>query len=77
MTPLDGQDELAPPAIAPPTPEHCSHGVTFDEAEAKRLNLNEYQVRKRWPRLFGACPIGCGYSGIAYASAAHYVWGDW
>lgn len=34
-------------------------------------------VRKRWPRLFGECPKGCGYHGIAYASRAHFVWGDW
>ena len=35
------------------------------------------QIRKRWPRLDGTCPKGCGYVGIAYASKAHYVYGDW
>lgn len=35
------------------------------------------QIRKRWPRLNGTCPKGCGYVGIAYASRAHYVYGDW
>lgn len=35
------------------------------------------EVRKRWPRLNGPCPKGCGYHGIAYASSEHYVYGDW
>jgi hypothetical protein len=35
------------------------------------------QIRKIWPRLDGPCPKGCGYSGIAYASYAHYIYGDW
>ena len=34
-------------------------------------------VRKRWPRLHGSCPKGCGFNGIAYASTAHYLYGDW
>lgn len=34
-------------------------------------------IRKRWPRLDGACPKGCGFYGIAYASYAHYIYGDW
>lgn len=34
-------------------------------------------IRKRWPRLDGVCPKGCGYRGIAYASYAHYLYGDW
>lgn len=55
--------------------EPCNHGVTFDENAAKGLDV--YEVRKRWPRLFGNCPKGCGYNGIAYASFAHYVCGDW
>lgn len=35
------------------------------------------EIRKRWPRLCGLCPKGCGYNGIAYASYAHYIYGDW
>lgn len=35
------------------------------------------EIRKRWPRLDGVCPKGCGYVGIAYASYAHYLYGDW
>ena len=34
-------------------------------------------IRKRFPRLNGPCPKGCGFVGIAYASTAHYAWGDW
>lgn len=55
----------------------CDHGVTFWHEEAKRLNLSARQVRERWPRLFGDCPKGCGFHGIAYASYAHFIYGDW
>jgi hypothetical protein len=58
-----------------PPLEECDHGVTFDESAAVGMEAEE--VRARWPRLMGACPMGCGYSGIAYASHAHYVLGDW
>ena len=55
--------------------EQCDHGVTFDEEAAE--GLDEYEVRKRWPRLHGNCPKGCGFVGIYYASAMHYIAGDW
>lgn len=55
-------------------PEVCTHGVTFDEVAAR--GLDEYEVRRRWPRFFGTCKH-CGYTGIYYASYAHYVMGDW
>lgn len=70
----------------------CDHGVVFDEEAAKALladwelkdaadwiggNPQAAEVRRRWPRLFGACPKGCGFNGIAYASRAHYAMGDW
>lgn len=55
--------------------DKCDHGVCFDESAAKGLDAHE--VRRRWPRLFGDCPLGCGYRGIYYASMAHYVYGDW
>lgn len=35
------------------------------------------EIRKRWPRLCGECPKGCGYNGIYYASMEHYTYGDW
>ncbi len=72
--------------------EKCNHGVTFDEAEAAKIlagwsaksaidfiagNPSSAEIRKRWPRLHGLCPKGCGYSGIAYASVEHYYAGDW
>ncbi len=70
----------------------CNHGVTFDAAEARKL-VDGWQpkdahecimgppgtaaIRKRWPRLCGPCPLGCGYNGTAYASTEHYIMGDW
>ena len=74
----------------PETP--CDHGVTFDVEEAERMlgdwppgtgveflmgNPAAAEIRKRWPRLGGPCPLGCGYSGIYYASKDHYKMGDW
>jgi hypothetical protein len=58
-------------------PEHkdCDHGVTFDRIAAKGLSAAE--VQKRWPRGWGVCPKGCGFDGIAYASAEHFIMGDW
>ena len=53
----------------------CSHGVFCDELDAKSLSTDE--VRKRYPRLSGLCPKGCGFNGIAYASFMHYLLGDW
>jgi hypothetical protein len=80
--------------------DECTHGVTFDEVEAKRL-LSETKeqssgdpavdfvmgptnataiIQKRWPRGWFTeekpCP-SCGFVGIAYASYAHYLYGDW
>lgn len=59
----------------PPEQAACDHGITFDEEAAKGLPASE--VRKRWPRGWGSCPKGCGWSGIYYASYAHYLYGDW
>jgi hypothetical protein len=85
-------DQHGKPLSDPSTQEKCDHGVTFDAEEARKL-LEDWQpdspvafimgqpgareVRKRFPRLEGNCPKGCGYSGIAYASAEHYAAGDW
>jgi len=70
----------------------CDHGITFDADEANKLlegwkpknaaeaivgNPAHAEVRKRWPRLFGPCPKGCGYNGIYSVSMQHYVAGDW
>jgi hypothetical protein len=53
----------------------CDHGITFDAKAARGLPAAE--VRRRWPRLDGRCPKGCGYVGIAYVSREHYYCGDW
>lgn len=53
----------------------CDHGVVFDEKIAKGMTAAE--IKKVYPRLFGKCPKGCGYEGIAYASSLHYYMGDW
>lgn len=52
----------------------CTHGVTFDEDAAR--NLDWRVIQRLWPRFMGTCKH-CGYSGIYYASYAHYILGDW
>ena len=57
--------------------ETCGHPRTlppFDEAAARGLSAEE--VRRRWPRFWGACP-DCGAQVIAYASVGHFIAGDW
>lgn len=53
---------------------HPSLVPDFDEVAARGLSPGE--VKKRWPRSFGACS-GCDFNGIMYASYAHYIAGDW
>ncbi len=53
----------------------CDHGLKFNLEEA--INLSTTEIRRRFPRLYGPCPKGCGFNGIAYVSTAHYVYGDW
>ena len=55
----------------------CDHGLVFDEELCKRESPGAHHVRKQFPRLDGVCPKGCGFHGIAYASFAHFLWGDW
>jgi len=73
-------------------PAECTHGLSFDKEAAEKM-LDEWHpetaldlvlgnpqviaVRRRWPRLDGTCPLGCGFCGIAYASMDHYRAGDW
>ena len=52
----------------------CTHGLAFDITKAQGMTARE--IRLRWPRLFGKCPH-CDYDGIAYATSAHYIMGDW
>lgn len=59
-------------------PSNCDHGVVFDEVEYNKTpNMSVSELRKRWPRGWGPCPKGCGFTGIAYASYMHYIAGDW
>ena len=54
----------------------CSHGVMFDEKAAKKMRKEE--IRRRWPRLEGRCPLGhgCMFEGVHYASERHQeAWG--
>lgn len=56
-------------------PSACkAHTPAFD-LEAAKLTSSDV-IRMRWPRFDGTCSV-CGYSGIAYASYEHYVYGDW
>ena len=88
MTILDKDGRV----LAGTPPEKCSHGVTFDLEEAKKIlgswkpkdaaefvagNPATREIRRRWLRLDGQCPKGCGFNGIAYASMEHYTYGDW
>ena len=56
--------------------KNCDHGLTFDEAAAREITSVK-EIRKNWPRLYGKCPKGCGFDGIAYVNTAHFVYGDW
>jgi len=49
----------------------------IDDADWIMGDPTALAIRKRWPRLSGKCPLGCGYEGIYYASMAHYIMGDW
>ncbi len=40
------------------------------------FSLSESEVRRRFPRYEGPCP-DCGEGVIFYASAEHYIAGDW
>ena len=55
--------------------QNCDHGLSFDIDIAEKLTTKE--IREVFPRLNGLCPKGCGFNGIAYASKAHFVYGDW
>lgn len=58
-----------------PALDKCDHGLTFDVKAACVEGVTVEEVRRRWPRLDGKCSK-CGFSGISYASAAHYfAWG--
>lgn len=59
-------------------PDNCEHSgaaVTFDLDVARKLPTSS-EVRQLFPRFCGICP-DCGTQLIKYASAEHYVLGDW
>lgn len=62
-------------------PVACAHrSVAFPKtSEAANALLSRMftveEIHMLWPRFSGRC--SCGYEGIAYASLAHYVAGDW
>lgn len=67
-------DEIAAKKLMASTPDDPN----LDPAVAFVMGSPAHsQIRKLWPRLNGTCPKGCGYHGIAYASYAHYIYGDW
>lgn len=60
-----------------PTAADCTHEKcqpVFDAEAAE--GLHEAEVRKRWPRVQGTCP-DCNQMVILYASARHFIAGDW
>jgi ArsR family metal-binding transcriptional regulator len=57
--------------------QHAECRPRFTEADEREAqNVDASEVRRRWPRFDGRCP-DCGEQVIMYASAAHYVAGDW
>ena len=55
----------------------CDHGLRFDANDAWARRLPPSEVRRQYPRLYGSCPKGCGFNGIAYVSHEHFIAGDW
>ena len=64
-----------PPDLPGESTSGCQHGITFDQDVAAQFTTSE--IRERWPRLHGPCPLLCGYTGYHYASQAHFHMGDW
>lgn len=58
---------------------HCPHSplmkkVKFDPVAARNMTVEE--IHEKFPRLDEVCP-DCGEKVIVYASAEHYIAGDW
>ena len=53
------------------------HVPDFGGAEESKeaFAMPDHEYRAKFPRFHGEC--SCGFSGIAYASFAHYIGGDW
>lgn len=67
-------------ASAAPRPEtgrcRCGGPMPVPAFDERDLNEPAEVVRRRWPRLDWQCPR-CGARVIAYASAGHFIAGDW
>lgn len=82
----------SPPDPLSPPEATCDHGVCYDPIAGEAIlggwapaspvdfiigNPASAEIRRRFPRLSGPCPKGCGFNSIAYASWEHYIAGDW
>lgn len=74
IAPLLGVLAAAPRRTVDPCLHEAAPSPPFDEEAARGLSSTE--IQRRWPRWVGRCP-GCGQVLIRYASALHYVAGDW
>lgn len=55
----------------------CTHDAVVPHFDANAArDLDAFEVQRRWPRFDGVCPT-CSSRVIVYASAEHYVAGDW
>jgi DNA adenine methylase len=58
----------------------CSHSKCMPkfsaDDERAATGMDAAEVRRRWPRFEGCCP-DCGEQLVMYASASHYIAGDW
>lgn len=55
----------------------CAHAKVMPNYDDKDFEgLDEFEIRKRFPRFHGECP-DCGARLILYSSTLHYVMGDW
>ncbi len=73
------QQELeAPPPFFTPDPNACTHSrcprPAYDSARAALMSVAE--IKRIYPRTEEKCP-DCGTRVIMYASADHYIMGDW
>lgn len=75
---LRGSTALLAGAPLPVALDACACGAPLPSVHFDPRDANEPAevVRRRWPRGDGACPR-CGVRSIRYASAEHFIAGDW
>lgn len=62
-----------------PDCKHARHKPQHDEAAMEadgRAEMSVEDFRRKYPRFFGCCEE-CGERVILYASAGHFILGDW